>query len=385
VATTTLGIYLHIPFCRGKCSYCDFFSITSSSPFFAVYPTLLLKQLDQAENDSWAGPVTSVYFGGGTPSLLTTEDVATLLTALDKKFGLAVDVEITLEANPGTIDLAKLQGLRSAGVNRLSLGLQTLDDGQLSCLGRRHDRRANLASVALARQAGFDNLSLDLMFALPGQTPAQLEEELASYLDLNVEHLSCYGLTAEAGTPFAKSVQSGEIKLPDDDFYAEAFLSIDQQLTSAGYQHYEIANYALPGRLCRHNQRYWNRSDYLGLGAGAHSFFASEWGSRWAVAPDLQGYADDLNCGRDPSRCLETFGRQGALSEALYLGLRTAAGVAENALRARFGTGLHQAFPDAVARLTPWLSQRGDRWVMNVAGWLLYDRLIQEFLQADSG
>ena len=385
MATTTLGIYLHIPFCRGKCPYCDFFSVTTASPLFAAYPDLLLKQLERAVNDGWSGPVTSVYFGGGTPSLLQTDDVARLLSAFDKRFGLADDVEITLEANPGTIDLAKLQGLHSAGVNRLSLGIQSLDDSSLHRLGRRHDRRANLSSVKAARQAGFDNLSLDLMFALPGQTLPQLESELAGYLDLNVEHLSCYGLTAEPGTPFSQSVQAGEIKLPDDDFYAEAFLLIDQQLTTAGYQHYEIANYGRPGRLCRHNQRYWKRADCLGLGAGAHSFCSHGWGSRWAVASDLQGYADDLKCGRPPSRCLETFDRLAALSETLYLGLRTAAGVAESELRARFGASLHQAFPAADARHAPWLRQRGDTWSMNVSGWLLYDRLIQEFLQADSG
>ncbi|MDT8440903.1 MAG: radical SAM family heme chaperone HemW [Desulfuromonadales bacterium] len=375
-----LGVYLHIPFCRRKCSYCDFFSVAAGHPAFTDYSDLLLRQLDIAEADGWQGPVDSVYFGGGTPSLLAAAEVERLLHAIDRRLGLTVDAEISLEANPGTVDLATLRALRVAGINRLSLGLQSLDNHQLRRLGRLHDRAAGLASVALARQAGFANLAVDLMFALPGQSLAQLDRQIDQYLALDVEHLSCYGLTAEEGTPLHRQVAAGKIELPDEELYRGAFLRIDRRLGTAGYRHYEIANYARLGFECRHNLRYWQRRPYLGLGAGAHSLRADGWGSRWAVAADLERYRRDLDAGRDPLESLERFDRQGALSETIYLGLRTATGISDADLRAGFGTDLATAFPGAVARLAPWLHQRNERWAFTSDGWLLFDRLIEPFL-----
>lgn len=375
-----LGVYLHIPFCRRKCPYCDFFSVPADHHVFSDYADLLLQQLDIAVKDGWEGPADSVYFGGGTPSLLPPASIERLIRAIDQRLGLTADAEISLEANPGTVDLATLRALRDAGINRLSLGLQSLDDHQLHRLGRLHDRTAGLTSVELARKAGFANLSVDLMFALPGQTPDQIDRQVGDYLQLDVEHLSCYGLTAEEGTPLQRQIAAGELELPDEELYRDAFLQIDRRLGDAGYRHYEIANYARPGFECRHNLRYWERRPYLGLGAGAHSFRADGWGSRWAVAADLDRFRDDLHAGRDPLECLEHFDRQGALSETIYLGLRTAAGISDTMLIRNFGTSLGDAYPQAVARLAPWLRRHNERWTFNHAGWLLFDRLIEPFL-----
>ena len=374
------GLYLHIPFCRRKCPYCDFYSVVSTAEWLAEYPDLLQQQLARAVARDWQGPIATVYFGGGTPSLLPPARIGELLEAVDRQLGLASGAEISLEANPGTLSLSGLQALRATGVNRLSLGLQTLDERQLVRLGRLHDRQAGLQAVNQARAAGFDNLALDLMFALPDQTPADLARELDQYLDLGAEHLSCYGLTSESGTPFAVQVESGTLQLPDSDQYAEAYLQIHERLTAAGYEHYEIANYARPGHRCEHNLGYWQRRNCLGLGAGAHSFAASNWGSRWAVPADLAAYRQALAEGTDPAVCLERFDRQGALRETVYLGLRIREGLADDILRQTFGVGLAEAFPDAVAGIAPWLARQPSGWTLTPAGWLLYDRLIQAFL-----
>jgi oxygen-independent coproporphyrinogen-3 oxidase len=374
------GLYLHIPFCRRKCPYCDFFSVAGDDPCLRAYPGLLRRHLAWAAGRDGHGPVGTVYFGGGTPSLLTSRSVGSLLEAIAQNFGLASDAEITLEANPGTVTPARLAGYRAAGVNRLSLGLQSLDPKQLTLLGRLHDAKQGIQAVQWARQAGFTNLSLDLIFALPGQSPDDLDREIDRYLALAPEHLSCYGLTAEPDTPFHHRVQAGELRLPDEEFYADAFLHLHERLTAAGYAHYEIANYARPGSACRHNLGYWQRRPYLGVGAGAHSFRDTGWGERWAVATDLPGYAAALRNRCEPAACLEGFDRLGAMSETLYLGLRTRAGVDDAEFRARFGCGVAEAFPQAVVQLRPWLVLEEGHWRLTLAGWLLYDRLIQAFL-----
>jgi len=376
-----LSIYLHIPFCQSKCDYCDFYSVAVPHPLFVSYPALLQQQLELATRQpEWQGPVRSVYFGGGTPSLLAVSDIATLLNGIDSHFGLAADAEISLEANPGGLSLAQLQGYRAAGVNRLSLGVQTLSDQSLQRLGRRHNRQDSLQAVALARQAGFANLSLDLMFALPGQTLPALQEELSRYLELDPEHFSCYGLTAEPGTPLGVAVHDGRTTLPDEELYAEAFLTLHDTLEAAGYDHYEIANYARPGFASRHNLVYWQRRAYLGLGAGAHSFSTAGWGQRRAVANDLAAYRAALQTGTDPAGLLETFNRRAAMAETLYLGLRTRQGVNDAAFAARFGSGVADAFPTAVAELANQLEHQDGHWSFRPQDWLLFDQLIQAFL-----
>ena len=374
------GLYLHIPFCRRKCCYCDFFSVTATDALLEAYPELLIQHLDWAAEQGWAGPFDTVYFGGGTPSLLAPDAIAKILHKANQTFGLADHAEITLEANPGTVSEQSLAGFRSAGINRLSFGLQSCNDKQLTDLGRLHNRQEGIDAVRWARKAGFDNLSLDLMFALPGQNTAALEEDLRDYLELAPEHLSCYGLTAEPQTPLQNSIVRGELSLPDEEFYADAFMLIHERLAGAGYEHYEIANYARDGYASRHNLGYWQRRACLGIGAGAHSFQSGQWGSRWEVPADLAAYRQALHDRQEPMDCLESFDRESALSETIYLALRTKHGISDTELQQHFDCTLQEAFPEAVATSTQWLVNSSGHWSMTPSAWLLFDRLILPFL-----
>lgn len=374
------GLYLHIPFCRRKCFYCDFYSLEVGQAELESYPALLKRHLAWEADKHWPDRLDTIYFGGGTPSLLSPETIAEILQSVDQHFNIDRDAEISLEANPGTVTAESLKGYRSAGVNRLSLGLQTCNARQLNSLGRLHDRRAGLEAFNWSRQAGFNNISLDLMFALPGQTFADLEEDLRAYLELAPEHLSCYGLTAEAETPLYQQIACGDLVLPDEDFYADAFMLIHDRLSAAGYQHYEIANYSRPGFNCRHNLNYWSRGACLGVGVGAHSFSAEQWGSRWGVAADIAGYQQALDNNQQPMTCIETFDAASALRETVYLALRTQQGISDAELRRRFACSLQETFPQAIAANAQWLVHENDRWFLTPAGWLLFDRLILAFL-----
>jgi oxygen-independent coproporphyrinogen-3 oxidase len=375
------GLYVHIPFCRRKCPYCDFFSVSGQDERLAAYPGLLAKNLEVAHREGEVqGPFGSVFFGGGTPSLLAPAAVAGLLDGVHDLFGLDPEAEVSLEANPGTVTAASLNGYRKAGVNRLSLGIQSLSRENLALLERIHSPQQGREAVHLARRVGFDNLSCDLMFGLPGQSVEALMEEVDRLLELQPDHLSCYGLTAEEKTPFYHLHRSGGLPLPDEDAYAEMYLGLHRRLTDAGYLHYEISNYARPGFECRHNLGYWARREYLGVGAGAHSFLDRGWGERREVPADLERFASALDEGRDPARTLEVFDRRGAMAETLYLGLRTEKGVDETAFRSRFGVGVAEAFPEGIERSGRHLGLVEGRWRLDLEGWLLFDHLISRFL-----
>lgn len=375
------GLYFHIPFCRRKCAYCDFFSVAATPDALVGYPQLLRREL-RLHHDAgrWRTPFATVFFGGGTPSLLPPSAISSLLAEVVDLYGLLPGAEVSLEANPGTVDAAALAGYRAAGITRLSLGIQSLDAGQLEGLGRLHGPAGARRAFAAARAAGFESVGVDLMFALPGQTFAALEEELLRIAELGADHISLYGLTIEAGTPFADRLRAGTLELPGEDDYAAMFLGAHAVLERLGYRHYEISNYARPGHECRHNAGYWRRTPYLGVGAGAHSLLEAGWGERRSVAADLARYAARLAAGEDPSESLESFDRRGAMAETLYLGLRTADGVAEADFRRRFGTGVAEAFPDAVARCGKDLQCIDGAWRLTPDGWLLYDHLIGHFL-----
>lgn len=374
------SLYIHVPFCRRKCPYCDFYSVPAEAAALADYPALLCRHLELTDKEDWSGPVETIFFGGGTPSLLPPAAIAAVLTRTASLFGLSADAEITLEANPGTVTPATLAGYRTAGVNRISLGIQSLQSEQLQRLGRIHSSQDARQAVAWARQAGFDNLSCDLMFALPGQSAAALQQEIGAFLDLDPDHLSCYGLSLEETTPFYHLHRAGGLALPDDELYRQHYLELHETLQGAGFDHYEIANFARPERQCRHNLTYWRRRGYLGIGAGAHSFHQRNWGRRLAVPSDLPAYATALDRGSDPSQEIESFDRLGAMSETLYLGLRTAEGVAEESFRDRFGLGVAAAFPAALRQAGPRLALREGSWRLDLQGWLLFDHLISPFL-----
>jgi oxygen-independent coproporphyrinogen-3 oxidase len=345
------------------------------------YVQLLLRELNlPRQQQPEAAPLETIFFGGGTPSLLSAEQVGELLAQLKSKFIVPADCEISLEANPGTLTAEKLAAYRSVGVNRLSLGVQSLCDEQLRSLGRIHSKTEVRQAVSMARAAGFSNLSLDLIFALPNQTLEQLKEDVLQVLELEPEHLSIYGLSFEPGTPLHDLLQAGELVEADEQFYADSYLLIDQLLTAGGFEHYEISNFARPGYRCRHNQNYWQRRSCYTLGCGAHSFSAAGWGERCQVPADLGRYRRLLLAGKEVAERLETFSRQAAMAETIYLALRTRDGLCREQFREAFGDYPENEFSDAFGRCQPPLQRRGDRWCFSPQDWLLYDHLISHFL-----
>jgi len=377
----TTSLYIHVPFCLKKCPYCDFFSIPIENQDISGYVDLLLRHLELLlEQPDKPQQLESIFFGGGTPSLLPVADVGRILEQAEKLFGLTADVEISLEANPGTISEESLIGFKKAGINRLSLGLQSLCAKNLHRLGRQHDAEAAHAAIRHARQAGFTNLSCDLMFALPDQSIDGLKSDLQGVLDYQPEHLAIYGLTVEPGTPFLNLHEQGALNLPDEDLYVAGYYFLHEQLAATGYDHYEISNFARPGFACRHNQRYWTRQSNLAIGAGAHSLQTTGWGERWAVPDSLDGYQADLQAGNDPARQLEIFDRATAMAETLYLGFRTSAGVNGLEFKSRFGVDIADSWPDAIRRCGDKLSYDGQFWRLNLDGWLLFNSLLSPFL-----
>jgi len=373
------GLYLHIPFCRRKCSYCDFFSRADQSHLLPDYHRMLLSQFRLARDGGWQTPFDTVFFGGGTPSLLQPRQVAEILDVVTATVGLSASAEISLEANPGTLTQDRLAGYRAAGVNRLSLGVQSFDERILQRLGRQHDRNEALAAIETIRKAGFANLNLDLMFALPGQTTSDLASDLQQLLSCMPEHLAVYGLTIEERTPFAEYTFAGDSALPDEDRFAEMYGLIHDCLTSVGLAHYEISNFARSGYECRHNLNYWQRGPYLGLGAGAHSFSPAGWGMRRAVPDDLELYRTQLDAGSDPAVLLEEFSCREAMIETAYLGLRTARGIPAEEFRRRFDFAFEEAFPATIEKLAGHLKLEAGHWRFPVSDWLIYDHLIAEF------
>lgn len=264
-----LALYIHYPWCVQKCPYCDFNSHQAKADLAqqeADYLAALIKQLESTLPMIWGRPIQSIFFGGGTPSLISVEGLDWLMSQLRALLGFAPDIEITLEANPGTVDETKFIGFKQAGINRLSLGIQSFNPAHLTALGRIHDQHQAWSAIEKAKQAGFDNFNLDLMFALPNQTLDQALADLERALDAAPTHLSHYQLTLEPNTPFYRQPPV----LPDEDLAWEMQLACQARLTQAGYEHYEVSAYSRPGYPSRHNLNYWQFGDYVGLGAGAH-------------------------------------------------------------------------------------------------------------------
>ena len=296
------GIYIHIPFCRQKCFYCDFPSFAGKEGMIEPYLEALEQEIGQVRqklsdrgeavfgNDSKLAPKT-LYIGGGTPTVLETVALPDVFYLLQKHIDVEHVTEFTIEANPGTVDGEKLRLLRSFGINRLSLGVQSFDDGCLNAIGRIHSGYEAAEAVAEAQDAGFGNISVDLMYGLPGQDLQKLQESVESALGLGVQHISIYGLQLEPGTVFDKMQQQGRLMLPSDELTEAMYDYIAAVLPERGYQRYEISNFALPGYESRHNFSYWQDVPYIGLGAGAHSYWQ---GARYENPADIKGYINRI-------------------------------------------------------------------------------------------
>ncbi|MDD2335736.1 MAG: radical SAM family heme chaperone HemW [Geobacteraceae bacterium] len=348
-----LSLYIHYPFCLRKCFYCAFNSRTDASCTSDEYVAGLLRELEMRsgmpEKGSFAG---TLYFGGGTPSLLESCQVEKIIDAAAKHYALSADAEITLECNPGTITFEKLTALRATGVNRLSLGVQSFEDDFLQKLGRAHTAGQSLAAFRAAREAGFDNIGIDLIHSLPGQTLVQWQSELSRACELSPEHLSVYGLTVEEGTPFALLEEEGKLLLPEEEESASMYEKSSEMLGASGYEQYEIANFARPGFRSRHNSGYWQRRPYLGFGAGAHSYLqlpAS--GIRFSNTERAEDYLQLISSGCLPTSESRNLSRDEAMAECLFLGLRLTEGVSLDHFYKEFSVSFQEVFGTACADL----------------------------------
>ncbi len=342
-----LALYLHVPFCRSKCPYCDFYSVTKMIPE-KLYLRALLQELTLWEDYLEEEPtLVTFYAGGGTPSLLSPQFYARLFEYLAAHFRFEPK-ELTLEANPEGLTLERLRAYRGVGFNRLSLGVQSFLEKGLRALGRRHRVAEAMRAIEAARQAGFDNLSLDLIFGWPEETLKDLETDVKTALSLKPEHLSFYELTPEPGTPLSQRLARREISLPPEDLVADMYLHLHTRLTEAGFEHYEISNYARPGRECLHNLFYWQSRDYLGLGPSAVSFVR---GKRFRNPPDLTVYLQEIQSSRLAAKLEEDLDTEGLFREAVVLGLRLLRGLSARELKARFGRDLFQVYAREIAEL----------------------------------
>ena len=321
------GLYIHVPFCKTKCPYCDFYSIVPGGCADASTMSAWLDALFR-EIELYAGTFPTfdtLYIGGGTPSLLSEREISNLMERLMAGFDFAPDTEITIEANPDDIDASRLAGYRDLGINRLSLGVQSFEDEELRFLRRRHDASSAARALSLVRDAGFANIGIDLIYGFDGQGLASWKRTLQRALDFNPEHLSCYQMTLEPSTEYGRMLEAGTISALDEESQREFFMMTSEMLTAAGYLHYEISNFARKKELIsRHNHKYWRHVPYLGLGPSAHSF---QNGARWWNARSVSGYCEALAAGGSPVENRETLSADELALEKLYLGFRTRDGV----------------------------------------------------------
>jgi oxygen-independent coproporphyrinogen-3 oxidase len=346
-----VSLYLHIPFCDHKCSYCDFNSYAGLERLIPAFTDALIRELHVWAPEMRGRPVPTVFFGGGTPSLMPLPAMNRVLETIRAGYALDSDAEISLEANPGTVDEAYLRGLRDLGVNRLSIGVQSLDDRELAALDRIHDAAAARRAFAAARAAGFDNINVDLIFGIAGQSQVGWERNLKAAIALGPEHLSLYALTVEEGTPLAAQIARGLAPEPDGDLQATMYERTVEILANAGYEQYEISNWCRPGFECRHNLVYWTDGEWLGLGPGAHSHLD---GSRFAVVRSPGSYIQRaLEAPRPGMTLAERMPQLAGVetpdvvtnrADAAVLALRLNRGLDVEAFRGRFGLTPDEAF-----------------------------------------
>lgn len=337
------GLYIHIPFCLKKCGYCDFLSFGGCSEDLQNrYADALISEIGM-----YAGKgieVDTVYIGGGTPSLLHQNHIRNIMKAAEAAFCVSKDAEITIEANPKTLTPEKLAVYREAGINRLSMGAQSMDDRILSFMGRAHDRQDFMDNFKAAREAGFDNINVDLMFGIPGMTMEMWEESLKQVIELDPEHISFYSLQLEEGTAFAKQYRDGDIDLPPVELDREMYHRGINSLKEAGYEHYEISNCAKPGRSSRHNMKYWDFTEYYSVGLGAHSFRYDE-GRRFNVS-DFDSYFEMVADGTLPQEPAETETIHDYMGEYVFTALRKLEGLSFEDFRETFGVEFFEVYKE---------------------------------------
>lgn len=384
------SLYLHIPFCRHRCAYCDFNTYTGLSDLQRPYAAALAREVEQVAGlaPEERPAAHTIFFGGGTPSLMAPADLGLIMAAAGGSFRLTQDAEITMEANPGTVDAAYLQAVRDLGINRLSFGMQSAVSSELALLEREHDLQTVVEAVELSRAAGFDNVSLDLIYGLPDQSLESWQQSLEAALALETEHLSLYCLTIEPGTPMQRWLRQGLIAAPDPDLAADQYELACEILAQRGWEHYEISNWARPGRAGRHNLTYWRNGAYLGLGAGAHGHAG---GYRYEVVKQPRTYLRRLHQnGSEGENGTQPFPLSSAMAEAHAVTEQEAMsdtmitqlrllneGVELAAFEARFGCTVREAFAESIEELIDWglLVERDGRLLLSKQGRFLSNQV----------
>lgn len=367
-----LEIYIHIPFCAKKCDYCDFLSMRADEGTKIEYVNGLIREIELSKDMMKGYQVDTVFIGGGTPSILREDYIEKIMQTLKDNCELSENAEITIECNPGTVNLKKLETYKKSGINRISFGLQSANDSELRELGRIHDFAGFVESYKMARQAGFNNINVDLMSALPGQTPESYRDTLNKVIELNPEHISAYSLIVEDGTPMEERVEQNLVTLPDEDTEREMYYLTREIALKNGYKRYEISNYAKAGYECRHNKGYWKRVEYLGFGLGAASLYQNK---RYSNVSDLNEYIgllldggndedyyggmvyqDDVwDIQEDTLNILHgkisTLSNKDMMEEFMFLGLRMTEGVSEEKFRMDFGRDIDVVYGEVIEKL----------------------------------
>ena len=369
-----MEIYIHIPFCIRKCDYCDFLSGSSGPEEQADYVQALLREI-QAVEEGEGRSVSSIFIGGGTPSVLDERLLGDILREIRNRFKMEEDAEITIEVNPGTANIGKLQAYREMGINRLSIGLQSPEDRELKILGRIHNYGQFLETYQEARTVGFDNINIDLMSAIPDQTYEGWVKNLRTVAELEPEHISAYSLIVEEGTPFA----ARKLNLPDEDTEYNMYEATAQILKEYGFEQYEISNYARKGRECRHNVGYWTRQDYLGFGLGASSLYGKE---RFANTADMKKY---LESSKNPEKIREkepSLTREDEMAEFMFLGLRMTKGISKADFQRCFGCTIESVYGEVLEKYESMelLLEKDGRIFLSREGIHVSNSIMAEFL-----
>ncbi len=373
-----LGLYLHFPFCVRKCSYCDFLSAPADENTKQLYAQAMIHEIRGYEKAAKDAHVSTIFLGGGTPSLMPARSMRRIFQALYETFSIDKDAEITMEMNPGTVNESNLEFV-SRYVNRVSLGVQSADNEELKLLGRIHTREDAERSISLLKGAGIRNINIDLMSGIPNETEESWERSLNWAIDQDVSHISAYSLIIEEGTPFYQLRQSGKLKLPDEDAERRMYHTTKSLLQEHGFQRYEISNYAKPGYECCHNVRYWKRKDYLGFGIGAASLMDHK---RWHNTENLRHYLEDSVTPERLVRELENLDKRSEIEEFMFLGLRMMRGVSSEEFETIFGIGMEDVYGDELNMLihNHLLEKTEDGYTLTAKGIDVSNMVLSEFL-----
>ncbi len=380
-----LGIYIHIPFCVRKCNYCDFLSAPADEDTKKRYVDSLIRELESYKALTKAYQVKTVYFGGGTPSILEPLLLQQIIEKVRRCFDVDTAAEITLEVNPGTVTKEKLEYYKNLGINRLSIGVQSAKEEELKLLGRIHSFEDAKHTVQWAREAGFTNISLDIISALPNQTLASYQETVEEILSLEPEHISSYSLIVEEHTPFYEQYAEGKAKeaeLPDEETDRAMYAYTKERLKQAGYERYEISNYAKTGYESRHNSSYWTGTEYLGIGLGASSLFTN---ARYYNETDLTTYMEEIEAGQDVRREMERLVEAEQMEEFMILGLRRMCGISREEFKNRFERPLETVYGSALQKLKKQnlITIEGDKVALTELGIDVSNQVFVEFIPED--